>query len=85
MVNKSTLSFAIINMKSFKLQQLLRKTVSLFLGIMTTFSTFAQAPGGVPYGNPEPVEWDLFNVILLIIIPVVILLIYFLRKRNKKK
>ncbi|WP_340112908.1 hypothetical protein [Maribellus mangrovi] len=62
------------------------KKSGLFI-LLLVFSTllFAQAPGGVPYGDPEPVEWDLFNVILLIGIPVLILVVYFWRKRNKKK
>lgn len=72
-------------MKSTKLYYYIRKTGALFFNLLFFFSTYAQAPSGVPYGDPEPVEWDLFNIILLIAIPVIILIFYFKRKRNKKK
>jgi heme/copper-type cytochrome/quinol oxidase subunit 2 len=49
--------------------------------------SYSQAPGHVPYGEPEPVEFDLFNIILLIVTPVILIIIYILfqRKKNKKK
>ncbi len=34
----------------------------------------AQAPGGVPYGEPKPVEFDLFNTIILIVVPVLLII-----------
>lgn len=84
-MNKPLYLFAFITANNHKIKCMFKKS-GLFI-LLLIFSTllFAQAPGGVPYGDPEPVEWDLFNVILLIGIPVLILVVYFWRKRNKKK
>jgi membrane protein DedA with SNARE-associated domain len=64
---------------------MLRKSGIFILMLFLSVLSVAQAPGGVPYGEPDPVEWDLFNVILLIVIPVVVLLVYLWRRRKKKK
>ena len=46
----------------------------------------AQAPGHVPYGTPEPVEFTTLNIILLIILPILLFFVYyFFRKKNNKK
>lgn len=60
--------------------------LSLYFAILF-FYGYSQAPGHVPYGEPEPVEFNLFNIILFIVFPVlmVIFYIYFRKKSNKKK
>lgn len=55
----------------------------IFSAISTTL--FAQAPSGVPYGNPEPINLDLFNVILFIVVPILIVITYFWYRRKKKR
>ncbi|MFV0594031.1 MAG: hypothetical protein ACK5M7_21850 [Draconibacterium sp.] len=62
---------------------MISKLYLLILTFLFSLATFAQAPGGVPYGEPEPVKWDLANIVLLIVIPVVILFVYFKRKKKK--
>jgi hypothetical protein len=64
---------------------MLRKSGIFILMLFFSVLSIAQAPGGVPYGEPEPVEWDLFNVILLIVIPVLVLLVYLWRRHKHKK
>jgi len=59
------------------------KSYLFVLTFLISVITFAQAPGGVPYGEPEPVHWDLASIILLIVIPVAILFVYFKRKKKK--
>jgi len=58
-----------------------------FLILMFTFwlQSQAQAPGGVPYGEPEPVEFDLFNTIILIVLPILLIIFYFWYRTRKKK
>ena len=50
-----------------------------------SFLSEAQAPGGVPYGQPEPVEFDLFNTIILIVLPILLIIFYFWYRTRKKK
>lgn len=45
----------------------------------------AQAPGHVPYGKPEPVEFTTLNIVLLIILPILLFIVYFFFRKKKKK
>lgn len=45
----------------------------------------AQAPGHVPYGTPEPVEFTTLNIILLIIIPILLFFVYYFFRKNNKR
>ncbi len=62
------------------------KKVLLTINFLILFLyIFSQAPGHVPYGKPEPVDFDLFNIILLIVLPVLLIIIYiFQRKKNRR-
>lgn len=55
--------------------------VSLFMSVLAE----AQAPGGIPYGEPQKVNFNLFNTILLIVIPVLLVVFYFWYRNRKKK
>jgi heme/copper-type cytochrome/quinol oxidase subunit 2 len=62
-----------------------RKITTGFCLILLSGSAGAQAPDIVPYGKPDPIEFDLFNIILLIVLPVLLFVAYFLYQRKKKK
>ena len=58
-----------------------------FLAVLQIFAiqSMAQAPSGVPYGQPEPLEFDLVNVIVFIVVPVLIIFLYIWFKRKNRK
>jgi hypothetical protein len=45
----------------------------------------SQAPDGVPYGDPEPLELTPFNIILYIVVPVLLFVVLFLYRKSLKK
>ncbi|MBN1985274.1 MAG: hypothetical protein JW761_03165 [Prolixibacteraceae bacterium] len=55
--------------------------------ILLWIFTYAQAPRHIPYGEAEPVEFNLLNIILFIVLPVLLIIIYLLyrKKKNKEK
>jgi|GEM_PF-1864497 len=61
------------------------KITFVILMITFWFESQAQAPGGVPYGEPKAVEFDLFNTILLIVVPVLLIIFYLWYRRRKKR
>ena len=72
--------------ETFIYTDMYKKLIFLFLiQIAATALSLAQAPGGVPYANPEPVDFNLFNTILLIVVPVLIFIIFFWYRRRRKK
>ena len=56
-------------------------TFLLFVSAMV----MAQAPSGIPSGQPEPLELNLTNIIVFIVLPVIILILYIYWRRNKRK
>lgn len=64
-----------------------RKLISGMFFILLRIQSGAQAPEFVPYGEPEPLELTLTNIIVFIVIPVLIIFGYFLyrRKRNDNR
>lgn len=60
-----------------------RISITSFLLILS-ISVAAQAPGHVPYGKPEPVEFTPLNIILLIVLPLLMLFLYFYQRHKKK-
>jgi len=64
---------------------MIRKSGISILMLFISFLSEAQAPGGVPYGQPEPVEFDLFNTIILIVLPILLIIFYFWYRARKKK
>lgn len=67
------------------MKKLIRKLTWSSGLIMLQYSVQAQAPDFVPYGDPEPVEWTLFNIILLIVIPILIFIAFIFIKKNRNK
>lgn len=53
--------------------------------VLAALQSVAQAPSGVPYGQPEPLELNLFNIIVFIVLPLVLIVIYIGFKRKKRK
>ncbi len=66
--------------------KILRNFAVVVLMMVLWLPSLAQAPGGVPYGEPKPVEFDLFNTIILIVLPVLLIIffIWYRKRRNKK-
>lgn len=62
------------------------KKAGIFLLVLQlSFLANAQAPGGIPYGEPKAVQFNLTNIIFLIVIPLLLLLFYFWYRNRKKK
>ncbi|MEZ5107050.1 MAG: hypothetical protein R2757_21270 [Draconibacterium sp.] len=64
-----------------------RKLKWSLLFILIGNLAIAQAPDVVPYGEPEPLELTLFNIILYIVVPVLLfttLIVLRLRQRKKE-
>ncbi len=54
--------------------------------LLVAVQSMAQAPSGVPYGQPEPLELDLFNIIVFIVLPLVLIAVYIgFKRKNRKK
>jgi len=68
-----------------KIQNMFKRLFFALILSVTCTTLFAQAPSGVPYGDPEPINLDLFNVILFIVIPILIVITYFWYRRKKKR
>lgn len=63
-----------------------QKLTMLFISLVPGFAAPAQAPSGVPYGNPEPVEFTPGNIIIFVVIPLVIVFLYLqYRKKQREK
>ncbi|WP_321372855.1 hypothetical protein [uncultured Draconibacterium sp.] len=45
----------------------------------------AQAPSGIPTGEPEPLELNLVNIIVFIVLPVIIVILYIYWRRKKRR
>lgn len=58
-------------------------TISFFL--LALIFARAQTPDFYPPVDPEPVQFDLFNIVLYIILPIVLVVGYLLYRRYKKK
>lgn len=71
--------------KPQKIQDMFKRLLLALMLLATCTTLFAQAPSGVPYGNPEPVDLDLFNVLLFIVVPILIVITYFWYRRKKKR
>jgi len=61
-----------------------KQTILLFFLVLWTFVK-AQAPDIIPYGEPEPLEFTLTNIIVFIVIPVLIIIAYIFYRKNRKK
>ncbi|MCK3684972.1 hypothetical protein [Maribellus sp. YY47] len=65
---------------------MLRNYFLLTAFLLVAIQSMAQAPSGVPYGQPEPLEFDLVNIIVFIIVPALIILLYIgFKRKNRKK
>ncbi len=65
---------------------MLRKTTLLFYFMLIWNIMRAQAPDIIPYGESEPIEFTLTNIIVYIILPVLIVIGYlYSRKKQRKK
>jgi len=64
---------------------MLRKYFFLAVFLIVAIQSMAQAPRGVPYGQPEPLKFDLVNVIVFIVVPILIIFLYFWFKRKNRK
>ena len=59
--------------------------LTLLLLLITFASVFAQIPGGLPKPETEPLDLNLFNIVLYFVLPVLLLVYYIFYKRSKAK
>ncbi len=62
-----------------------KKTGILLLILLLNLAAKAQAPGGVPYGDPKAIQLSPFNIIIYIVLPLLLILFYFWYRNRKKK
>ena len=82
-LNKTVILLAMI--MDIKMKQMARKILFLISIISFSLVLFAQAPTGIPRGEQEAVDFDLFNIILLIVLPVLLIIFYFWYRSRKNK
>lgn len=68
-----------------KKESAFRKLTLVFLMFTFWLKSQAQAPGGVPYGDPKPVEFDLVNTIIFIVVPILLIAFFFWYRRRRRK
>lgn len=62
-----------------------QKYFLLLIAIILTIISNGQAPGHVPYSNPEQVELTPLNIFFYIIVPILILIAFLIMRRKMKK
>lgn len=67
-------------------KNMLRKTTLLFYFMLIWNIICAQAPDIIPYGESEPIEFTVTNIIVYIVLPVLIVIGYlYYRKKQREK
>lgn len=62
-----------------------QKILILLISLLYVTNSNAQAPGNIPYGDPQPLTLTPTNIVIYIIIPVLIIVaVILIRRRNKK-
>ena len=62
-----------------------RKTVILFIFLLADIITYAQTPDMYPPPVPQPVEVDVFNIVLYVVLPILIVVAYIAYRRWQNK
>jgi len=62
-----------------------KKAVILLIALQLYIVAKAQAPGGIPYGDPTKIQLSPFNIIVYIVLPLLLILFYFWYRKRKKK
>ena len=64
---------------------MLRRLPISWILILFWSTVQAQAPSGIPYGEADPLEFNLANIIFFIVIPVLLIVVYFLNRKKQKR
>lgn len=83
-MNKITYSFFLIQ-STFKQLNMIKKILITINFLVLWASVYSQGPTTLPGANPDPVEFNLLNIILFIVIPVLMIIFYIVYQRNKRK
>lgn len=59
--------------------------ITLLFLVVTFTSVFAQKPDGLPKPVTEPIDLNLFNIVLFFVLPVLLIAYYIYYRRSKAK
>ena len=62
-----------------------KRTSAFMVAFQLSLLAKAQAPGGIPYGDPEAIEFNLFNTIFFIVLPLLLIFFYIWYRKKKRK
>ncbi len=62
-----------------------KKLATLLTLLTSVLFSFAQAPSGVPYGQPDELELDLTNIIVFIVLPLLLIAFFIWFRISKKR
>ncbi len=84
LVNKAPNSLALY-IKVINFITHVKRYGTFVLLLFVVLHSIAQAPSGIPYGKPEPLELNLTNIIFFFVIPILMIIFYIVRRRNKRE
>jgi hypothetical protein len=61
------------------------KSIISLVFIVFVLQLNAQTPDNYPPVNPEPIDFNLFNIVLYILLPMLLIIGYLLYRRSRKK
>jgi hypothetical protein len=83
-VNKTRQLIALIQ-KNMMLKNIATKLTFAFFFTTIWLKSWSQTAEGLFGADAEPIEWNLFNIVLFIVLPILLIIIYIWHRKRKNK